>query len=153
LLLAAPLACAGDISGYWLTPVPHHRDAVIQIYRNGDLYDGKLVAFEQPDYTAAEHPDLAGKPKMDLHNPDAAKRNRPLKGLVVLRGLKPDGANHWDDAHIYNPRNGKTYDAQATLSDDGRTLHLRGYILFSLLGQTQDWQRIDGPDYFQSHHP
>lgn len=149
-MLVAPAAWAGDITGYWRTPVPHHRDAVVQIYKSGDVYDGKIVALEQPKYTADEHADLAGQPKMDIHNPDKSKQHRPLMGLEVVHGLKPDGDNEWDDASIYDPRNGKTYDAKATLSDDGNSLKLRGYVFVSLLGKTQTWTRVSSPNVFNN---
>lgn len=149
-LLSASPAWAGDITGYWRTPVPNHRDSVVQIQKDGDVYNGKIVALEQPTYTAEEHADLAGKPKMDIHNSDKSKQSRPLIGLEVIHGFKPDGENQWNDASIYDPRNGKTYDAKATLSEDGKTLKLRGYVFFSLLGKTQTWTRVDSPDVFKS---
>ena len=152
-LMAVPAARAGDISGYWRTPVPHHRDSVVQIYKSGDVYDGKIVALEQPKYPGDNHPDLAGEPKMDIHNPDKSKQHRPLMGLEVVHGLKPDGGNQWDDASIYDPRNGKTYDAKATLSGDGNTLKLRGYVFISLLGKTQTWTRVSSPNVFNNHGP
>lgn len=155
LIIVLAVVCAGPaladgITGYWRTPVPHHRDSVVQIFKHGDVYDGRIVALEQPDYTADEHAELAGQPKMDIHNPDKAKRRRPLMGLVVLRGLKPKDKTHWSGARIYDPRNGKTYDAEATLSGDGNTLKLRGYVFVSLLGKTQAWTRVDSPDVFKS---
>ena len=39
----------------------------------------------------------------DRHNPDPAKRNRPMDGMTVLIDMKPAKNNHWE-GQIYNPR-------------------------------------------------
>lgn len=63
-------------------------------------------------------------------------------GLPIIRGARPAG-NAWD-GEIIDPRNGDRYNATLRV-DAADRLHLRGYLLVPLLGQTQIWTRFDGP--------
>ena len=65
--------------------------------------------------------------------------NKPIEGLVIVKGLKPDD-DSWSKGKIMDPANGKKYDCTITLEDDN-TLNVRGYLGFSLFGRTQIWKR------------
>jgi uncharacterized protein (DUF2147 family) len=57
-------------------------------------------------------------------------------------GLQEDRRpNVFEDGHIYNAENGKTYNANISLQADG-TLRLRGYVGSPMFGETQIWTRI-----------
>jgi len=71
---------------------------------------------------------------------EGERKNQPIVGMVILWGLKPDGAD-WDGGKILDPVKGQIYNAKATLSDDGRALKVRGYVGISLFGRTQVWLR------------
>ena len=79
-----------------------------------------------------------GKPKTDKHNPDPAKRGRPLIGLHVA-GLKPSGPNRWSGL-IYNADDGHTYRVQL-LVQDSSTVRLQGCVLH-VLCRGHTWTRI-----------
>jgi uncharacterized protein (DUF2147 family) len=135
----APAASAHDdtckadgLVGTWLT---EKKDAKVEIYKSGAGYDGKLVWLKDPN-----NPD--GKPKLDVHNPDKAKRSDPILGLVNVKHLKYDDGCKWHDGSIYDPKVGKTYDASAELESGGSNLDLRGYIGISLFGRTTTWHRV-----------
>lgn len=68
-------------------------------------------------------------------------KNKPILGMTIMWGLKPQGANVWSGGQILDPKNGKIYDLKMTLSPDGKTLTVRGFIGFSMLGRTQTWIR------------
>ncbi|WP_417430127.1 DUF2147 domain-containing protein [Halpernia sp.] len=68
------------------------------------------------------------------------RKNKPILGLEIIRGLSKDG-NDFDGGTITDPKNGKTY--KCTISRDGDKLNVRGYIGFSLLGRTQTWMKVD----------
>lgn len=73
-------------------------------------------------------------------NCKGANKNKPLKGLVVIDGLKKDG-DEWNGAKILDPKTGKEYKCYLTLENPNK-LKVRGYLGFALLGRTQYWYRI-----------
>jgi uncharacterized protein (DUF2147 family) len=85
-------------------------------------------------------PLAGGAPKRDQHNPDAALRDRPLCGLAILSGFRPDKPRTWNSGQVYNPNDGRTYDSTISLKDDG-SLNVRGFVGFSLFGKTVEWVR------------
>lgn len=73
-------------------------------------------------------------------NCKGANKNKPLKGLVVIDGLKKDG-NEWNGAKILDPKTGKEYKCYLTLENPNK-LKVRGYLGFALLGRTQYWYKV-----------
>ena len=49
-----------------------------------------------------------GRPPLDKHNPDPAKRHRPLAGLQILFGMAPSAPGLWA-GELYNDDDGRTY--------------------------------------------
>jgi uncharacterized protein (DUF2147 family) len=133
LQTAAQTREADLVVGTWLV---QDKKAKIQIYQKSGKYHGKIVWLKEPD-------DESGKPKLDKENPEESLRTRPLLGLVMLRDFVYDEDREWEDGEIYDPKNGKTYSCVMTLSEDGKTLDVRGYIGFSFIGRTQVWTRAD----------
>ena len=68
------------------------------------------------------------------------RKNKPLIGLNIIRGLKRDG-DAWDGGTVIDPETGSVYKSSARLDDGGRKLVLRGYLGISLLGRSQTWLR------------
>lgn len=68
------------------------------------------------------------------------RKDKPIIGMTILWGLKKDG-DAWTGGEILDPKNGKTYRCKMTLSADGKSLDVRGYIGISLIGRTQTWLR------------
>jgi uncharacterized protein (DUF2147 family) len=122
---------AEDVIGIWQT----HGDkpAKVQIYKNEDRYDGKIVFLQFPLDN--------GKPLLDKNNPDAGKQMRPVLGLLILTGFRFE-TDEWTDGDIYDPDKGKTYSCTMTLKDKN-TLKVRGYIGISWIGRTEDWTRVE----------
>jgi uncharacterized protein (DUF2147 family) len=88
----------------------------------------------------------------DYQNPDPALRKRPLCGLRILWGFKPDGLAAWEDGTIYKADDGDTYHAEMEIMEDGR-LHLRGHVGIALLGKSQNWTRVNPAQYPQCKGP
>jgi uncharacterized protein (DUF2147 family) len=118
------------IIGTWETDA---KDAKMEVYKNGDAYYGKLLwgdkIVESDGKTS----------KKDSKNPNEKLQTRNIIGIVNLTGLKfKDG--EYVDGRIYDPPSGKTYDCKAWLKNG--QLHLRGYLGFSMIGQTAIWHKL-----------
>ena len=61
---------------------------------------------------------------------DGANRDKPIKGMVILWGLKPNGTGHWSGGRVLDPENGKTYKSKLALIDGGKKLGMSGCIAF-----------------------
>lgn len=72
---------------------------------------------------------------------EGERKNQPVKGMLILWGLKPDGEGAWSGGSVLDPAKGKTYKARIRLDQGGDTLSLRGYIGIEALGRTQTWRR------------
>ena len=70
--------------------------------------------------------------------------NHTWLGLEIIRGMKQDSdkPEKYVDGTILDPRDGKVYKANMTVTPDGQTLVVRGYIGISLLGKNQYWTRL-----------
>ncbi|MFT3844718.1 MAG: DUF2147 domain-containing protein [Lacibacter sp.] len=107
---------------------------IIQIYKNGDKYQGKLIWLKEP-----VDPET-GKPKLDKKHPDEKNHSRPLIGLVNMWGFKYTASNEWTGGKIYDPKNGKTYSCKISMENNDK-INVRGYIGVSLIGRTDVWTR------------
>ena len=132
IFMLAPLAAAfaQDVVGKWKL---EDGSAIVEVYKNGDVYNGKIVWLEKP--TEAD-----GSPAVDNNNPDKALRSRKLIGLNMLSGLKKNGGEYTGGS-IYDPGNGKTYNC--SMKVEGDVLKVRGSLdKKGLLGRTMDWFRV-----------
>lgn len=131
--VAAPAVAAG-VEGRWLT---QKQDGIVEIYRCGaGTLCGRLVWLRLRP--ADNNPQA-----VDNRNPNPQLRDRPLCGLTILSGFRPNDSNGWSGS-IYDPASGNTY--QATISQGaGDTLDVRGYVLISLFGRSETWTRFDKP--------
>jgi uncharacterized protein (DUF2147 family) len=77
--------------------------------------------------------------KTDDKNPDAAKRNRPIVGLVIMQGAKKTGDNKWS-GNLYNRENGSTYSGTVTVKSKN-ALDLSGCVAM-VLCKTVTWTRV-----------
>jgi uncharacterized protein (DUF2147 family) len=117
---------ADDVTGTWLTA---DKSGQITIYKNGNKYFGKIKSGSRQE-------------KLDVNNPDKAKRKDPLLGLVILKDFTFNGSDEWKNGTVYDPDNGKTYRCIITL-ENKNSLKLRGYIGFSWIGRTEVWKRVN----------
>jgi uncharacterized protein (DUF2147 family) len=139
--LAMPLLVAGQqnlkseevVTGTWLVG---NKKARIEIFKafNG-FFHGKIVWMNKS--TSDD-----GKPLLDDKNPDPAKRKNLLLGLQILRDFKSSGLHLWTGGKIYDPESGSDYQCKMTLENEN-TLHVRGFIGFSVFGRTDTWKRVN----------
>ncbi len=89
---------AEDAIGVWQNP---ENKSHTEFYKCGDSVCGKIVK-------------AVDGQKTDDKNPDPAKRDRPIVGLVILQGAKKTGPNKWA-GQLYNRADGKTYSGTLTV--------------------------------------
>ena len=125
--------------------VPRNADAIlgtwangsgkghIHIYKSGDKYYGKIVWLREIN-------GKDGKPRVDRHNPDPAKRTQPVLGMVMMRGFVYD-KGEWNGGYIYNPSDGKEYKSYIKMKNHNEIV-VRGYVGMSWFGKSDTWTRI-----------
>lgn len=114
---------ADDAFGVWLNP---ESGANIEMYKCGAALCAKIVK-------------ITDGQKTDDKNPDAAKRNQPIIGLVIMSDAKKSGDNKWAGT-LYNRENGKSYSGTiAVKSKDA--LDLSGCVA-AVLCKTVTWTRV-----------
>lgn len=82
----------------------------------------------------------SGEPLQDQNNPKPELRQQPICGLQVLGQLTAQGDGTWDNGWVYDPKVGRSYNAELRPGPPGE-LHLRGYKLVKLLGKTLIWKK------------
>ncbi len=121
----APAAPPPGVLGRWLS---ENKEGVIEIYAAPDgTLEGRIVGGKFPE-------------RRDDKNPDPALRSRLLFGILIMKGMKADDAEHWSGGTIYDPDTGNTYRCKMKLAGPDR-IDLRGFIGFALIGRTSHWTR------------
>lgn len=113
-----------DVIGKFNTP---EKDGIIEIYKRGNKYFGKIVDGKDP--------------RKDIKNPNPKLRNVDVIGMEFMSNFVFDGVDTWDNGTIYDPNSGTTYKCKMWLTETN-DLKIRGFVGFSLLGRTEEFERI-----------
>jgi uncharacterized protein (DUF2147 family) len=123
-------AYAADPSGMWITEGGKAR---VRIARCGENFCATIVSLREPNDPAT------GKPKLDKFNKNESQRTRPVVGIALMTGMKPNAPDQWQGS-LYNPEDGNTYTGKMR-SDGGSTLKLQGCVLGGLICKSETWTR------------
>lgn len=130
-LLLSVVIHSQSITGKWKTidDETGKERSIVEIYESeGKIYAKIVKLLEKSEENKV------------CENCKGANKNKPLKGLIVIEGLKKDG-NEWNGAKILDPKTGSEYKCYITLEEPNK-LKVRGYLGFALLGRTQYWYRV-----------
>lgn len=133
LLTAAPAMAPRNADAILGTWVNGSGKGHIHIYKSGGKYFGKIVWLREVN-------GKDGKPRVDRHNPDPAKRTQPVLGMVMMRGFVYD-KGEWNSGYIYNPSDGKEYKSYIKMKNPNEIV-VRGYMGMSWFGKSDTWTRI-----------
>jgi uncharacterized protein (DUF2147 family) len=133
MLVSNLAAAAGSPVGVWRSiddKTKQERSIIRITEENGELKGVVEKIFDQPGDDPAH---LCKECKGE-------RKDKPIVGMAILWGLKKEG-DAWTGGEILDPKNGKIYKCKLTLSEDGKTLNVRGFIGISLIGRSQTWLR------------
>src|ERR1700744_1360005 len=106
ILLATPASAQKDqVCKVWYN---QEKTSRLEVYQKGNTFEAKIIWLKEPDEN--------GKPRVDKENPDDKLKTRPVLGLVILHDIykTKNDPNYYDGGHVYDPKNGKTYDCHMT---------------------------------------
>lgn len=129
LLFFCIQAYTQDIIGQWETydDDTNEKKAVIEIYKEQDLYFGKIIEkFTGPENATCE-------------KCEGAKKDTPIIGLVIIENITKE-EDSFEGGTILDPESGDTYKCYLKLVKNNK-LKVRGYLGVSLFGRTQYWIR------------
>ncbi len=120
-----------NICGYWYT---ENNEAIIEIIKTGsNNFNGRFCWLMEPDEPDSTN-DNYGKPKIDHHT------GLPYLRTMILQDAFYIGSGKWK-GKIYDPRHGRSYSCNISISEDSDIMIIKGYIGVSLIGKRVIWTR------------
>jgi uncharacterized protein (DUF2147 family) len=108
---------ADPVVGSYLAEEGDHR---IELFLRGAALCGRITWTREPG-------------RKDRNHPDPKVRDRAVVGLEHLHGLVRERYGSWSGGTLYNPEDGRTYDAKLWRKGDGRLI-IQGRPRVALLG-------------------
>lgn len=127
----------GTVFGYWksIDTDTGKTQSIFRLWEDKGKLVGKILK---------TFPKAGEKQQTVCDECSGAQKGKPIEGLIFFWGFERDGGSDkkWIDGKVLNPGNGKTYNCEVELAEDGKTLKVYGYIrLLVKVGGTNIWQR------------
>ncbi|WP_428225752.1 DUF2147 domain-containing protein [Flavobacterium sp.] len=103
--------------------------SVVEIFESNGKVFGKVVEIVDPV-----------KRDRKCEKCEGTDKNKPILGLVILKGLAKDGTEY-NGGKIVDPETGNLYKCFIKLQGKDK-LEVRGYMGISLIGRSQTWIRL-----------
>ena len=128
LMLASLSASAQSPVGRWKTIDDNTGQvkSIVEITQaaNGTI-SGRIVELINPS-----------KPNPTCDKCKDDRRNKPITGMEIIRGMKAEGGGEYAGGTILKPDEGKVYKSKMELVDGGKKLEVSGCIAFICKSQT-----------------
>ncbi|QIM53016.1 DUF2147 domain-containing protein [Hydrogenophaga crocea] len=141
LLVLAGLALAGAVqaqmtpAGLWKTIDDDSKKekSLVRITESNGVFSGRIEKLLDP----------ASDPKAVCDKCSDDRKDKPVVGLEILRGIKAGESDKavFEGGTIVDPNNGKSYRARLKPVNGGAQLEMRGYL--GPFFRTQVWQRVE----------
>ncbi len=131
LFPAAIIAQPSRIVGKWYTiDEDGNRKSLVVISKKANgTYEGVIEKL------------LTGDPERLCENCTGTEKNKPIKGVTVIKNMREDG-DRLTGGTILDPANGKIYNCSITFDKSTGDLKVRGSLdKRGLIGRNQTWKR------------
>lgn len=125
------LCNAQSVLGKWKTidDKTGQAKSVVEIYENNGKIFGKVIEI----FDATKRNAICDKCS-------GIDKNKPVLGLIIIKGLTKDG-NEYSGGKIIDPQTGSIYKCILKI-EKNNTLEVRGYVGISFVGRSQFWERV-----------
>lgn len=129
LVVSLPIV-ASEIEGNWITidDKTGNKRAIVRLSDDKGILSGRIVKVFHHAGDTGRCTNCSGKFK-----------DKPIKGLRFVWGLKKESDKVWDNGRILDPKSGHIY--KAIITQNGNKLDVRGYIGLKAIGRSQTWIR------------
>ncbi|QDH69787.1 DUF2147 domain-containing protein [Marilutibacter alkalisoli] len=131
LLALSSGASAAEATGRWKTIDDQTGQAksIVEITRSSSgIYTGRITELLNPSRP---------NPTCDKCKDD--RKNQPITGMEIIRGMKADNATEFSGGTILKPDEGKVYKSKMELIEGGSKLKVSGCVAF--ICKSQVWVR------------